>query len=153
VLTVLGVGSVTLIPISIGIAVLRYRLYDIDRLISRTLAYGLVTAVLVAVLAAGNLALQTVLAGITQAGTVAVAASTLAAFALFQPLRRRVQSAVDRRFDRARIDADRTVSAFAERLRGELDLASVTGDLRATALEAVRPLAAAVWLRGGQGRR
>ena len=92
------------IPIAIAIAVLRYRLYEIDRVVSRTISYALVTGVLAGVFAAAVISLQTLLARVTQGETLAVAASTLVAFALFQPLRRRVQSAVDRRFDRARHD-------------------------------------------------
>ena len=105
------------IPISVAIAVLRYRLYAIDHIISRTVSWAVITAVLVAVFVAGVLGLQAALAGVTQAPTLAVAASTLAAFALFQPLRRRVQHVVDRRFDRARVDAERTALASRDRLR------------------------------------
>ena len=109
-------------PIVIGIAILRYRLYEIDRIISRTIGWAIVTGLLVAVFAGLVVALQAVLAPVTKENTLAVAASTLVAFALFQPLRRRVQRAVDRRFDRARYDGQRTVGAFAERLRNEVDL-------------------------------
>jgi len=94
-------------------------------------------------------ALQTVLAGITQGETLAVAASTLVAFAIFQPVRRRVQSAVDRRFDRARYDAQRTVDTFAEHLRSEVDLGRLRSALVVTADRAVRPVGAAIWLRAG----
>jgi drug/metabolite transporter (DMT)-like permease len=135
------------VPISIAIAVLRYRLYEIDRLISRTIGWAVVTGVLVAVFALGVIGLQTVLAGFTQGETLAVAASTLIAFALFQPVRRRVQRAVDRRFDRARYDGERTAAAFAERLRDQVDLATLRQTLVATTDEAVRPVTAAVWLR------
>ena len=107
---------------AIGIAILRYHLYDIDRIISRTVSWAVITAVLVAVFVGGVLGLQAALAGVTQAPTLAVAASTLAAFALFQPIRGRVQRAVDRRFDRARYDSQRTVDAFADRLRSNVDL-------------------------------
>ena len=100
-----AIASLALPPIAVGIAILRYRLYDIDRLIARTVSWALVTGTLVIVFAGVIVALQAVLVDVTQGQTVAVAASTLVAFALFQPLRRRVQSAVDRRFDRARYDA------------------------------------------------
>ena len=95
------------IPIAVGIAILRYRLYDIDRLISRTIGWAVVTAILVGVFVGGVVAMQSVLAPITKENTIAVAGSTLVALALFGPLRRRVQRAVDRRFDRARYDARR----------------------------------------------
>jgi hypothetical protein len=134
------------LPIVIAIAILRYRLYEIDRIISRTLGWAIVTGLLVAVFAAGVVLLQAVLAPFTKENTLAVAASTLIAFALFQPLRRRVQRAVDRRFDRARYDGQRTVDAFAERVRNDVDLASLRASLAATADQAVRPASSSVWL-------
>ncbi|MEX1170741.1 MAG: hypothetical protein WEE50_11420 [Chloroflexota bacterium] len=149
VLTNLSVGSALLIPVAIGIAILRYRLYEIDRLISRTIGWAVVTGVLVTVFAGAVVALQGVLDGVTQGQTLAVAASTLVAFALFQPVRRRVQSLVDRRFDRARYDAQRTVDAFAEHLRNEVDLATLRTALVATADDAIRPVSTTVWLRTG----
>lgn len=146
----LSVGAaLTLFPVAIGIAVLRYRLYEIDRLISRTLGWAIVTALLVAVFAAVVVALQAVLAGFTQGQTLAVAASTLVAFAMFQPVRHRVQAAVDRRFDRSRYDAQRTVDVFGEALRNEVDLVRLRVALVQTAGGAVHPLTAAVWLRRG----
>ncbi len=142
------------IPIAIGIAVLRYRLYEIDRIVSRTIGYGLVTGVLVIVFAGAVIAFEAVLAGVTDTGgeTLAVAGSTLLAFALFQPLRRRVQRAVDRRFDRSRYDGERTSAAFSERLRDEVDLATVTADLDATVRGVMAPTAMSVWLRGDRGK-
>jgi hypothetical protein len=140
------------LPAAIGIAVLRYRLYEIDRIISRTIAWAVVTAVLVAVFAGGVVGLQTALTGITQGDTLAVAASTLVAFALFQPLRRRVQRVVDRRFDRAMYDAQRTAEAFSDRLREEVDLDAVVGDLEATVASAVKPTSFGLWLRPGHSR-
>ena len=116
-------------PIAIGIAVTRYRLYEIDRLISRGLSWAVLSGSLLAVYAAAVLLLQTVLGDVIQGQTVAVAGSTLLAAALFQPLRRRVQTAVDHRFNRARYDAERTATDFAERLRDEVDLATVSGDI------------------------
>jgi hypothetical protein len=142
-----AVFAYPLIPAAIGIAVLRYRLYEIDRIISRTIGWALVTGILAAVFVGVVIALQALLAGFTQGDTLAVAASTLLAFALFQPLRRRVQRVVDRRFDRARYDGQRTVDAFAERLRDEVDLAGVEGDITATVREALRPGSVAVWVR------
>ena len=117
------------VPAAIAVAVLRYRLYEIDRIISRTLSWATVSGVLVVVFAGLVVGLQALLTGVTQGQTLAVAASTLVAFALFQPVRRRVQRAVDRRFDRARYDSERTAAAFAERLRTEVDLDAVARDL------------------------
>jgi hypothetical protein len=137
-----------LVPVAIGIAILRHGLYDIDRIISRTIAYGAVTGILGAVFVGTILALQAVLAPFMKEQTIAVAASTLAVFVLFQPLRRRVQGAVDRRFDRARYDADQTVRTFAARLRGDFDLITVSAEIVGTASSAVRPTTAGIWLRG-----
>jgi hypothetical protein len=142
--------SLTLIPVAIGVAILRYRLYEIDRLVSRTIGWAVVTAVLIGVFATVVVTLQAVFAQLANESSLAVAASTLVAFALFQPLRRRVQRAVNRRFDRASYDGQRTVDAFAERLRNEVDLATLRSSLAATANEAVRPAGSSVWLRGGR---
>ena len=131
-----------LIPASVGIAILRYRLYDIDRLISRTLAYAIVTGLLVG-LYAGLVLLATQV--LTIKSPVAVAASTLAAAALFNPLRRRVQRLVDRRFNRVRYDADQTIAAFAARLRDAVDLDAVRSDLLAVVNTAVEPAHISVW--------
>jgi hypothetical protein len=134
-------------PIAVGIAVTRYRLYEIDRLISRGLSWAILSGLLVAVYAAAVLLLQTVLGGVIQGQTVAVAGSTLLAAALFQPLRRRVQVAVDHRFNRARYDAERTATDFAERLRDEVDLAAVSGDIVGVVDTALRPSSIRVWIR------
>jgi len=143
-----SVGAIALIPGAIGMAILRYRLYEIDRLVSRTLAWALVTAILGAVYVVLVVGLQAVLSGVTQSETLAVATSTLVAFALFQPLRRRVQRAVDRRFDRARYDGQRVAAAFAERLRDQIELAGVKRDLGATVRAALSPTSTGIWLRG-----
>ncbi len=116
-------------PIAIGIAILRYHLFEIDRLVSRTIAYALITAILVATYAAVILVLQGPLGNLLGGDTVSVALSTLVVAALFQPLRRRIQRAVDGRFDRARFDGERTSAAFSERLRHETDIAMVVTDL------------------------
>jgi hypothetical protein len=145
-----SVASMALVPIAIGIAILRYRLYDIDRLISRTLSWAVITGILLAVFAGAVVMLQAILAGLTQGQTLAVAASTLLAFALTQPLRRRVQAAVDRRFDRARYDGNRAAAAFAERLRGKVELGAIEGDLATTAAEALSPASCALWVRGSR---
>jgi hypothetical protein len=145
----LALLSFSALPIAIGIAVLRYRLYEIDRIISRTIAWALVTGVLVAVFASVVVILQTALVGITQGQTLAVAASTLVALALFQPLRRRIQHAVDRRFDRARYDGERTVASFTGRLTGEVDLEALEAAVANTVRDALHPSFAELWLRGG----
>lgn len=136
-----------LVPVSVWIAITRYHLYQIDRLISRTVGWAAVTAILVAVFAMAVVGLQAVLADVTQGQTLAVAASTLAAAALFQPVRSRVQRTVDARFDRARYNAERTAAAFGEQLRDRVALEEVASVLAATTSDAVRPSAMAVWLR------
>lgn len=143
---VLASAGTALVPAAIGISILRYRLYEIDRLISRTIGWALVTGVLIAVFAVGVIALQTLLTDVIQGETLAVAASTLLAFALFQPVRQRVQRAADHRFDRARYDAEQTTAAFAERLRDEVDLGTLSADLEVTTVRAVRPAAVAIWI-------
>jgi hypothetical protein len=137
---VLGLAAA---PVCMGVGILRYRLYEIDRIISRTLAYAIVTGVLVGVYAGLVLLASHVLPLTTP---VAVAASTLAAAALFSPLRRRVQRVVDRRFNRARYDADRTVAAFAGRLKDAVDLDSVRDDLASAVREVLEPAHVSVWV-------
>jgi hypothetical protein len=133
------------LPVCVGVAVLRYRLYDIDRIVSRTLAYAIVTGLLIGVYAGLVLLATRVLSFHTP---VAVAASTLAAAALFSPLRRRVQRRVDRRFNRARYDADQMVTAFAGRLKDTVDLDSVRGDLAGVVQRALEPAHVSVWISG-----
>lgn len=135
------------IPLAVGLAVMRYRLFDIDRIISRGLSWALLSGLLIAVYAGGVILLQGLLGEVTQGQSVAVAGSTLVAAALFQPLRRRVQAAVDHRFNRARYDAERTAAAFAERLRDEVDLASVSGDIVSVVDTALHPSTIGVWIR------
>jgi hypothetical protein len=135
------------IPIAIAVAVLRYRLFEIDRLISRTISYATVTGVLVFVFTGAILLLQGLLTGFTQGQTIAVAASTLVAFALFQPVLNSVRGAVDRRFDRARYDAERTVVAFAGRVRDQTDLGAVTAELDRTTRAALAPRTTTIWIR------
>ena len=139
---VLGIALAAL-PVGIGVGILKYRLYDIDRIISRTLAYAIVTGLLVGVYA-GLVLLATQVLGFHS--PVAVAASTLAAAALFSPLRRRVQRAVDRRFNRARYDADQTVAAFAARLKDAVDLDAVRDDLASVVHQALEPAHVSVWI-------
>lgn len=144
---VLNLVFTPLLPIAATIAILRYRLYDIDRIVSRTVGWTVVTILLVAAFAGGVIGLQGLLSGVTQGQTLAIAASTLAALTLFQPLRRRVQSIVDRRFDRGRYDARRTAEAFSERLRGQVVLDEIQREI-ATAVDlTVRPVHRALWLR------
>ena len=132
------------IPLAVAVAVLRYRLWDLDRLVSRTVTYALVTALLVVpylliVPAVSRLAGDT--------GNLAVAATTLAAVAVFTPLRRRTQDLVDRRFNRRRYDAARTVDAFAARLRDQVDLDALEAELLAVVDQTVQPTRASLWLR------
>jgi hypothetical protein len=136
------VGAAAL-PVSIGVAILKFRLYDIDRIISRTLAYAIVTGVLVG-LYAGLVLLATRVLSV-HATPVTVAASTLAAAALFSPLRRRVQRIVDRRFNRARYNADQVTAAFATRLKEAVDLASVEYDLTSAVQQALEPAHVSIW--------
>ena len=137
---VLGLNA---IAVAIGIAVSRYRLYDIDHVVSRTASYAIVTGLVVG----GYVGLVALIeTGLGFSGGVAVAASTLAAAAAFQPLRRRFQRAVDRRFDRAAYDGRRTAEAFAQRLRDEVDVATISSDLVATVDQAVAPASVSLWL-------
>ena len=131
------------LPVAITVGILKYRLYEIDRIISRTLAYAIVTGLLVGVYA-GLVLLTTQVFRVHT--PVAVAASTLAAAALFNPIRRRVQKAVDRRFNRARYDADQTVAAFAGRLQDAVDLDSVRDDLAGVVQQALEPAHVSVWI-------
>jgi hypothetical protein len=139
--------GVIAIPITIGVGILKYRLYDIDRIISRTLAYAIVTGLLVGVYTGLVLLATQVL---TIKSPVAVALSTLVAAALFSPLRRRVQRAVDRRFNRARYDADRTVAAFAVRLKDAVDLDTVQDDLAAAVQRVLEPAHLTLWVSEGR---
>jgi len=132
------------LPFSIGVGILKYRLYEIDRLISRTISYLLITGVLVGVFAGIVLLATRVL---PFSSPVGVAASTLAAAALFNPLRRRVQGLVDRRFNRTRYDAEAVIAAFGDRLRGAVDLESVQAGLLAAVSQTTAPAHASIWLR------
>jgi MFS family permease len=139
--------GIALLPVAVGIAILRYHLYEIDLLINQTLVYGVTTAAIAAAFFGGIVALQAILRPFTTGSELAVAVSTLLSFALFQPIRRRVQDAVDRRFYRSRYDAARTLDAFAIRLRDEVDLDAVRRDLIDAVERAVQPAHASVWLR------
>jgi hypothetical protein len=144
----LFIAVLPLLPISIGIAIRRYRLYEIDRIINRTVVYALLTAILGAGYAGVVLGLAQLFGGINrQPPSWAVAGATLAAAAAFRPARRRVQAVVDRRFNRRRYDAARTVEAFAGRLRQQLDLDALTSELLAVVDQTMQPAQASLWLR------
>ncbi|MBA3746747.1 MAG: hypothetical protein H0W96_04535 [Solirubrobacterales bacterium] len=143
------IGALQIVPVEVAVAVLRYRLYDVDLVVNRALVYGAVSGTLVASYFALVVLLQTVLRPFTSGSELSVAGSTLVVVALFQPLRRRVQGVVDRRFYRSRYDAARTLDAFGLRLRDEVDLDSVRADLLGVVHETMRPVHASVWLRKG----
>jgi hypothetical protein len=142
----LAVGCCLLVvpPVATGAAILRYRLYDLDRIVSRTLAYGLLTLLLGSGYAAVILGLGQLLG---QDSSLVVAAATLAVAAVFQPARRRVQQAVDRRFNRRRYDAARIIEGFGARLRDQVDLDTLTTDLLAVVDQTIQPTQASLWLR------
>jgi hypothetical protein len=138
-----------LLPLATGAAILRYRLYDLDRIVSRTVAYGLLTVLLglgyaVVVLGLGRL--------LPEGSSLVVAAATLAVAAVFQPLRRRIQQAVDRRFNRRRHDAGRIIEAFGARLRDQVDLDTLTAEVLAVVDQTMAPKRASLWLRPPAGR-
>jgi hypothetical protein len=136
------------IPVAIGVALLRYHLFDIDRLINRTLVYGLLTAVLAGLYAGLVLILGQLFSGIgAEPPSWAVAGATLTVAALFQPARRRIQTAVDRRFNHRKYDAAKTVEAFSARLREEIDLDTLSAELLAVVNQTMQPTKASLWLR------
>jgi hypothetical protein len=143
-----GFASLMLVPVAVGIAIRRYRLYEIDRVISRTLVYGSLTVVLGAAYALLVLAGQAIFSSVAGGSNLAVAASTLVVAALFLPLRSRLQRIVDRRFYRRRYDAQRTIDAFASRLRHEVELTTLCRDLQSVVNDTVQPRQVSLWLRG-----
>ena len=148
---VLVVATTPAIPVSIGIAILRYRLYDIDRIINRTLVYGSLTLMLALLYFGGVTSAQAflrVLTGQEQQPQLIVVASTLVIAALFNPLRRRIQSLIDRRFYRSKYDAARTLEDYSAKLRNETDLGALSGDILAVVRDSMQPEHASLWLRG-----
>jgi hypothetical protein len=147
-LTYAVLSSFTLVPIAVGIAVLKYRLYEIDIIINRALVYGSLTATSVALYLGGVVLLQRLFVLLTgQRSTLAVVASTLLIAALFNPLRRRIQSFVDRRFYRRKYDASKTLEAFSAKLRNETDLGALNTELVAVVRETMQPAHVSLWLR------
>jgi hypothetical protein len=143
-----------LIPLSIGFSILRYRLYDIDFLINRTLVYGILTALLAIIYFSLVFGLQYLLQGLTrQANNIVIVASTLAIAALFQPLRRRIQKLIDRRFYRQKYDAVRTLAAFSATLRNEVELNQLREHLLAVVQETMQPAHVSLWIRGTEQER
>jgi hypothetical protein len=150
----LGILGFMVLPVATGIALLRYRLYDIDRLINRTLVYGAVTAVLVVVYIVSVVALRGLVFGFTgRSSQLVVVASTLAIAALFNPLRWRIQGFIDRRFYRRKYDAARTLETFSARLRNETDLDELNGELVSVVKKTMQPAHASLWLREPEERR
>jgi len=148
----LNIATIPAIPVSIGIAILRYRLYEIDALINRTLVYGSLTATLIALYFGGTVLLQRVFVALTgEKSTLAVVASTLVIAALFNPLRHRIQSFIDRRFYRRKYDARKTLEAFSAKLRNETNLAALNDDLVGVVRETMQPEHVSLWLRPAPG--
>jgi hypothetical protein len=152
---VLIVSSLMLIPVTVGIAIMRYRLYDIDFLINRTIVYGLLTTTLLLVYLSGVAATQAILqtfTGQAELPQLAIVVSTLVIAALFNPLRRRIQSFIDRRFYRRKYDARKTLEAFSAKLRHETDLGSLSEDLTNVVGETMQPAHVSLWLRPDTAR-
>ena len=152
VLSVLGALGLSSLPIAAGIAIFRYRLYDLDLVLKRTLVYGVATVALAGLYFGIVLLLQQVFSSFAGGSDLAVAVSTLAVAALFGPARRRIQQLVDGRFNRRRYDAGRTLESFAGRLRDEIDLDAISGELRNVVQGTLQPAQVSVWLRSPDKR-
>lgn len=149
----LAVGGLALAPIATGVALLRYRLYDIDRIINRTLVYGTLTVALATAYLVGVAVIQGLLRPVTGTSSIAVAGSTLAVAALFGPMRRRIQTEIDRRFYRHRYDAVRTLDSFSAKLRDEVDVDTLTQEILKVTSETVQPAHVSLWLNLQESRR
>ncbi len=150
----LNIAVTPAIPVSMGIAILRYRLYEIDTLINRTLVYGALTAILAALYFGGIVVLQRIFVALTgEQSTLAVVASTLLIAALFNPLRRRIQAFIDKRFYRRKYDATKTLEAFSAKLRNETDLDALSDDLMGAVRETMQPAHVSLWLRPDDSKK
>jgi hypothetical protein len=143
-----GILGFALLPVATAIAILKYRLYDIDRIINRTLVYGALTVTLVGVYVGSVLSIQYAFRGLTGSRSqLAIVAFTLLIAALFNPLRSRIQSVIDRRFYRRKYDARKTLEAFSTKLKNETDLEALNNDLVGVVKETMQPAHVSVWLR------